>query len=345
MSYIKFNETKSLFERVYNNKMEVVDGVPDDKAIKELCQKVFGDGSVTPDPSLLHQFNNIVVSVADQIARPQETNLLGLFADFVPEQPGNIHSYTVPVQTKTRVKWSALGSGVDLVRIESGKKTVAVPQNFSTGMYYEPLDLVQDSVTNFRKLIDAVGDAKLKLYLSKVMALIASAISSGKIPAANVKSTAGIALADFNKVASNIQRVGYGGKPIFVADSLLIDTVAALVVSDSVKSKLLTDRIKEEYLSALDITEIGKVTCVNLVNPFINETNTKVELPVNEGYFFSGSASVKPFKIVEYGQLKQSTEQDPEDERIKMILKQEAAVELIVGQGIGYIKDTNVTLA
>lgn len=341
MSSIKFNETKALFQRVYNDKM-IMDnekGVNDEESIKALCQKVFGDGTVTPDPSLLHQFNNIVVAVADEIAKPQATNLLGLFADFVTEQPGNLHSYTIPKQAKTRIKWSALGSGVDVVRVESGKKTVAVPQVFSTGVYYEPLDLVQNSVENFRKLVNDVADAKLRLYLQKSMAVIQSAITSGKIPSNNVKTGDNLALADFNKVASTIQRVGFGGKPLFIGDSLLIDYFADKIVGDATKSKLLTDRIKEEYLTALNITEVGKVTCVNLVNPFIDESNSKVELNVNEGYFFSGSSSIKPIKIVEYGGLKQFTEQDPEDERIKLMLKQEAAVELVVGQGVGYIKE------
>ena len=93
----------------------------------------------------------------------------------------------------------------------------------------------------------------------------------------------------------------------------------------------------------LNITSIGRTTAVNLVNPFTDDTNSAVELPVNEGYFFSSAVSSKPFTIVEYGGMKQFTEQDPEDERIKIMIKQEAAVELIHGNAIGYVKETNVS--
>jgi hypothetical protein len=334
-----------LGSRVVNNKMleDKATGVSDENDIREYCSKVFGDGSVSPDPSMLHQFNNVVVLNANEIAKPMATELLNLFADFKPSKPGDIYAYNVPEKTKAKVKWAANGTGADLVRIETGKKTVAIPKTFSTGFYYEPLAMVQDSVENYRNLVNDVANAKLRLYLTAANKVIAAAISSGKIPAKNVKTGADLTLTDFNKVASTIARLGYGGKPIFVADTLLIDYFAMQQTTDSIASKLLSDKTKDELLNALNITNIGRSTAVNLVNPFTDDTNSAVELPVNEGYFFSSAVSLKPLVVVEYGGLRQSTEQDPEDERIKMIIKQEAAIELVYGAAIGYVKETNTS--
>jgi hypothetical protein len=346
MEQLKTNETKNLMLRVYNSKKiadkEQVNKDYDD--IKALCNKVFGDGSVTPDPSLLHQFNNIIVQAADEIARPMATDMLGLLADFRTAKPGDIYAYTIPQNHRATIKFAANGTGTDLTRVEGGKKTVAVPQAMQTGFYYEPLSFVQDSVDEFNLLINDIANAKIRLYWKQISKVFQAAISSTKIPATNVKTGSGLVLADLDKIAGVIQRVGYGGRPVLVADSLFIDYFAGLMVADATKSKLLTDGVKEELLSALNITQLGKITAVNLINPFIDESNTKVELPVNEGYMFSGTATTKPLVIVEYGNMRQFTEQNPEDERIKMMLKQDCAIEMVVGQNVGYLRDSSIIL-
>lgn len=342
---LDMSKIKELCTRVYNNTMieDKETGVSDELDIKEYCKKVFGDGTSTPDPSMLHQFNNVVVEQADKLAKPLAENLLGYFAEFRTARPGEIYAYTVSAKTKTKFKWSANGTGVDLVRIESGKKTVALPKGFSTGAYYEPLDMVENSVVNFRKLVDDVANAKVRLYVAQVQKLIAAAVSSGKIPTKNVLSGADTTLANFNKVASIIARVGMGGRPIFVADTLLIDYYANQQATDTTISKFLTENAKAELLNALNITNIGRTTAINLVNPFTDNTNSATELPINEGYFFSSVTGVAPFIIVEYGGMRQFTGQDPEDERIKIMIKQESAIELIYGEAIGYIRETNST--
>jgi hypothetical protein len=204
--------------------------------------------------------------------------------------------------------------------------------------------MVQDTIKNFRNLVNDIANAKVRRYVTTITKLISSAVDSAKIPAANVKVGDGLNISDFNKVSSVIQRVGNGGKPLFVADTLLIDYFANQQASDTTAKVLLSENLKDELRTSLNITNIGRTTCANLVNPFVDEANTKVELPVNVGYFFSSATDVKPFKIVEYGPMKQATDQHPEDERIKIILKQEVAIELVVGQGIGYIKNNTTTL-
>lgn len=170
---------KGLFSRVLNNKMDGTDKAD----IQTYIKKVFGDGGTTPDPSMLHQFNNLVVEQADEIAKPKVTQLLSLLANVQQEKRGNIKEIKIPKKNKAKVIWSATGSGVDLVRVEGQETVPAVPKTMSTGFYYEPLDLVTDSIVYFNKLVNDIADAKVRLYLDKIHQLTASAITAGKIPA------------------------------------------------------------------------------------------------------------------------------------------------------------------
>lgn len=327
---------KALFTRVVNNKMEE----NDKQDIAEYCKKVFGTG-YAPDPSLLHQFNNLVVQTADEIAKPVVTNLLSVLAEFDSVAPNTVKQYNIPQKNKAKVRWSANGSGVDLVRVEGKKKEVAVPKHFSTGFYYEPFG-DGDYVAQFNKLVKDVADAKVRLYMDSIAKLVSAAVSSGKIPNVNVLSATNTTLTQYNKLASVLAR--YGGRPVFVADTLLIDHFAQQQVTDATIKTLLTDKIKEELLTSLNPSTIGRTTAMNLVNPFVDETNTKVELPVNVGYMLAGDVSQKPFVVTEFGGLRQFTEQDMEDERIKMKIVQDADIQLIFGEAIGYIKDDSITL-
>lgn len=329
---------KGLFTRVYKNEMAENDYAD----IKELITKTFGTGDSTPSPELLHQFNEVVVQTANEIAKPMVTDMLSLFATSSRAQRGQIVETRIPQKHKAKVVWSATGSGVDMVRVEGKKSVIATPQHLSTGFYYEPLDLVRDSVDYFQILINNVVDAKLKLYLDKVYELITAAIASGKIPSANVVSGANLTIAQYNKLASTLSRVA-GGKTIFVADTLLIDYFLEQQVAQ--RPNLLTDRVREEILTSLNPAEIGRTVAVNLVNPFTNENNNAVELPVNKGYMFAGGTNQKPLNVVEYGEMRQQTEQDIEDERIKVKITQDASVQFLFGEAVGVItEDAAVSL-
>jgi hypothetical protein len=322
------NKLKALFSRVYKNEMNDTDA----SDIREYVKRVFGDGSFNPDPSLLHQFNNLVVQQADEIAKPKVTEMLGVLATVKTAARDQVVKYEIPQKSKARVRWSANGSGVDLVRVEGKKYEVAVPRTFATGFYYEPFGMIEDAVGNFRKLVDDVANAKVRLYLDQIYKLMAAAISSGDIPENNVLQGSNLTLAQYNRLASILAR--YGGRPVFIADTLLIDYFA-----NQQNTALLTDADKEELLHGLHVTRIGRTDAVNLVNPFIDEENTKVELPVNVGYMFVGSTTQKPFVVTEFGGMRQLTEQDIEDERIKLKLVQDADVQLIFGNAIGYVKE------
>lgn len=342
---MKYNDEKilSLMTRVNNSEMIATEEQNDATDIKEYCQKVFGDGGQNPDPSLLNQFNNLVVKLGDEIAKPKVTSLLDLFAKNQVVNRGDLIKLDIPQEFKAKVQWSANGTGVDLTRVEGKRSVIAMPETFSTGFYYEPLDLVRESEANFRELVNKVADAKVDLFLKEVTKLFNEAVTSGVIPSNNVLSGSNLDIADYNKLASVLSR--FGGRPIFVADSLLIDHFAMQQATDSTIKGLLTERVKEELLTSLNPTTIGRTTAVNLVNPFIDNQNKATELPVDIGYMMAGGVTQKPFSVVEYGGLRQLTEQDMEDERIKVKIYQDASITMLYGNAIGYIKeDTAITL-
>lgn len=342
---LNVQKLQGLFSRVYNNQMvkDTANNIDDEADIREYCSKVFGDGSTNPDPSMLHQFNNLIVQQADEVAKPMIREVISLFADYTPKNRGDVVKIEYPNRVKTKHHWSANGSGVDLVRVSpTATYEIAVPKTFATGVYYEPLDMAQDSVANFRVAVNDIAEAKARLYLEQINALIASSIVSGKIPTANVASGNNLDLADFNTVVTTLAR--YGGRPIFVADMLLIDYFATQQVTDAYYKTILTENLKSSLLTELVPTQIGRAMAVNLYNPFTDKTNSKVDLPVNIGYFYAGTANKKPFQIIEFGGMRQMTEQDVEDERIKLKIVQDADIRLMAGETFGYVKEDSLSL-
>lgn len=342
---MKYNDKKilGLMTRVNNSTLVETEEQNDALDIKEYCAKVFGDGGDNPDPTLIHQFNSLAVKLADEIARPKVTNLLEIFARSEVSARDQLVKIEIPQEFKAKVQWSANGTGVDMTRVEGKDFEIAIPHTFSTGFYYEPLDLVRDSEENFRKLINKIADAKVDLFLKEITKLFNEAVTSGMIPTNNVLTGSDLSITDYNKKASLLSR--YGGRPVFIADPLLIDHFAMQQATDTTIKGLLTEQVKEELLTSLNPASIGRTTAVNLVNPFIDRDNSKTELPVNIGYMFAGGVTQKPFSVVEYGGLRQLTEQDIEDERIKVKIYQDASITMLFGETLVYVKeDTAVTL-
>lgn len=331
---LDINKLTGLFSRAHDNKMET----GDQEDLKQLVKRTFGEEGQIPDPSMLHQFNEIIVRAGEKDAKQKVTDLFSVFANVRPARRGTIEKVNIPQNLKARMVWSATGSGVDLKRVDGQKSYVAEPEALSTGFYYEPLSLVTGDQTQFQNLINAVSDAKIKLYLDAVLRIMNASVTSGKIPSNNVISGDNLTIAQYNKIASVLQRVT-GGRPIFLADTLLIDHFADQHASAN--KELYTDKMSEEYLTALNPTSIGRTTAVNLTNPFIDEKNSVTELPVNKGYMFAGGANRKPFEVIEYGGLRQQTETDIEDERVKVKISQDASVTLAQGNTIGIVTENS----
>lgn len=341
-----FNEkTKELMVRVYNNQMLQDEklGFNDDEAIKTLCQKVFGNGNVAPDPATLHNFNNLVIQVADAVAKPQIEVLLSYFADYERmDANATMKQYTIPQNSKVRFAFSATGSGVDVKRVERGKVQYVKPMFAQLGIYYEPLTKTARCVEDFRKVVSDIAEAKVRLFYEEVMKLIAGAVTSTKIPAKNVLTGTNVTIAQYNKLGSTISRRANNSQPILIADRLMIDYFSELDKTANVN--IIPDVIKSELYSSLIPTKIGRTQAINIENPFVDDANAKVFFDVTKGYMLGAGASHKPFIIAEYGGLIQEQAQNTQDGRIKLLARQGLGIELVYGNAIGVITESSIAL-
>ena len=338
--------TKALFKRVYNNEMILSDTekniLGDEAEIKAICQEVFGDGSVEPSPDALHSFNQLVTELGDEIAKPKVTNLLSLLANEKNAKRGTLVKIDLPKKIKTKVIWSANGSTVDFKRVEGRDSIVAEWKTFTSGYQYDPLDLVTNTVETFNKLVNDVADAKVRLYMKELATMVDAGVSSADIPANNVISGSNTSISDYNKLASRAAR--YGGRPVLIADSVMIDDLASKQVADTNLSKIISDRYSDELLLALNVTQVGRTNAFNLVNPFSDKDNTLTELSVQKGYMVAGENGEKPFTIISYGGLRQETTKNFEDGRVFVKIAQDVSINLVYTSNFFYIKDTALTV-
>lgn len=330
-------ELEGLFNRVLNTAKTQEQ---DEMDLKKYINEVFNNGTA-PSTHELHQFNNLVVKKAEEIARPKATQILGYIADYERVTNVSAYQYTIPKKHKAKLVWAANGTSVDYVRVEGTETRFAQPQRFQAGFYYEPQALVNDDVEYFRKLVGDVADAKIRLYMENISALLAAAVAAGTIPAKNVITGSNLNITQYNKLASTLQR--YGGQPIFIADALLVDHFAFQLPTSTTFQPLLTEDVKGELLSDLSISRIARTVAFTLVNPFVEGTGNEVtELPVNEGYMLAGGVKEKPFKVIEFGGLTQYTDFDYNLERVEVKIFQNAAIEFVQGEAIGYVKDSGI---
>lgn len=343
---MNFEKLIELGKRVYNNTMiEETDlngniTLSDEKDINDLCKKVFNDGSVTPDPSLLHNFNNIIVKLADDVAQPRVTEFMSILANYQKANRGDIVVYKTQPKDKVDWAWSALGAGVDFIRISPNAKQIpAIGKPMQFGAYYEPLDMVKNSVESFRKAVNNLADAKVEFYYTKIMEVIRQAVTDTTIPTKQIKQGSNLPLKDYRELEDRMIRLS-GSKPILIGDFLLINHFAEQQASDGLYSKLITDNVKESLLSDLNITAFSRTVAFNINNPWIDLQNTKVKFDPSEGYMFAGGTkSQSPINITEFGQMRQATQSTFEDERVLLKVTLEVDITLISGRNIAYIKD------
>jgi hypothetical protein len=331
---------EGLFSRVLNNKLEV----SDEAKFKEYMKETFGNG--IPSEHQLQQFNNIVVKQADVLAQQKSYEVLNILAATDRTERGNAFLYTIPQEFKAKFLWSSNGSSVEHVRVEGQRQRTLVPQVYSTGMYYELDALSGGALEHYNLLVSRVADAIVQLKFELITKLFQAAVADQRIPTKNQLTGNNITLDQYVKFASRFARMG--GQAVLVGDTSLIDHFALQLPTSSIYQPLLVDDVKRELLESLAVTRIARTTAVNLVNPFIVSTigkdNERTQLPVNEGYMFASGIGYKPIRLVDFGEPRQISEFNKNLNRIEMDIKLDLAVDFVIGETVGYIKDDSVTL-
>lgn len=339
--------TKAFLIRCYNNEMIKADAstgiMGDEEAIKQLCNETFGDGSVSPTTEQLQKFNNLILKVADEVAQPQIDQLMNIITDFEKLDANvTMRQYRIPEECKIKFSFSAVGSQPDFKRVEPGKVEYLTPKYAQLALYYEPMTRTNRCVEDFRKAVNNIAQAKVKLYYEEQMRIFAEAVASNKIPASQIVSGTNLTIKDFKLLAGKISRRANNGDVTFIGDANLIDYFAMQQATTAGYGSFIPDAFKGELMK-LHPTKILDVTSVNLINPFTNKAGTKAFFDVKSGYLI-GTSFHKPFVMAEFGGLVQEGTTEIIDGRVKVLARQGFGIDLLYGEAIGQITESSVTL-
>ena len=355
MELIKnFDKTLEMGRRIYNSKMieKTEDGkvvYSDDEAIKALCSKVFtSDGDYTSIENL-RSFNKLIVETANSEAKAKFEQIINAVSDFQSVgRYDQIVYYKVPLRTQTTMQLSASASGVDFIKIPSRQSKVpAVPKKYQFGVKYQISEMVNDPINAFRTAVDGVVQAKIEFIFKEIMKLAKAGKDAGKIPASQYADGAGLTLSAFRAIENKLLRAGRNVRPVLIADTNFISDLVLKQGTEGlggVSLSWLTDEMRQSFLRDITFDAVSRSIAIATDNPFIDETNSAVDLSVNEALVIAGSDSGSPFKITEYGAMR--TAQDmPSIEKEEVLIKVDYVVDvtLLLGNKLAYIRNTAVT--
>jgi len=344
-----------LGKRVYCNKMtdeKDANGVvlmSDEGAIKALCAKVFTSNGEVNSMEELRSFNRLIVEVAEDMAKANFEQVINLVADYQTVGRYDIVSYKVNKLSKVSMALSASATGVDFVKIPSkSTKTLARPEQYQFGVQYSIEEMISDPVNAFRNAVNLIMEWKVKFIFNKIMAITKVAKTAGKIPAKQVSEIAGLSLAGYRTLEGSLLRYGRGVKPVMIADINFINALAEKQATAPIVAAgttyYLTDAMRESLLKEINIEQVSKTICIATENPFVDDMNSKVDLPVSEALVLAGGIK-SPFMIREYGAMR--TAQDmPSIEKEQVLVKIDIKLDvtLLLSSAIAYIVDTAVVL-
>ncbi len=317
--------------------------IDDEEAIRSLCRKVFSEDGQMADPSTMWNFNTILVQVAEQfIVKPNLEQILGTIATIKQvDKKTSLIEYTVEKDYNIKFSLVAAGSGHKLVKIGDSRKVAQVPFSIGFGATYDPMTKTDDEIEWFNKAVKEIGRAEIAYIYNKALELMNAV---GALPTNNVVSGANVTYADVKGLASVLRR-RTGGRPVLLADAALLDSIGAdMAVNDPYANKAMYDGLAQELFGAYAPQNFGTFDGVILDNPYIDDENSKVALPVNEGIMYSSTARVKPLAITRVGGMVQKTNTELKNNRVQFFVEQELAMTLLYPQFIGRVKDTAVTL-
>ncbi len=327
---------KARKETVSMNGVEIM--LDDEQAIRELCSKVFPADGQPASPDTLWQFNTVLVQVAEQfIVKPNFDKIFGVIATTKQvDKNTSLLEFTVEKDYNIKFSMIASNSGHKLVKIGDSRKVAQVPFTIGFGITYDPMTKGEDEIEWFNKAVKEIGRAEIVYIYNKCLELLGEA---GAMPAANILEGANLTYAAVRDLASVIRR-RTGGRPVLLADQVMLDSFG----KDLGDSKLLFDGLAAELFGEWAPTNFGTFDGMMLENPFIDASNTKVAMPVNEGIMFAASNKYKPLAITKIGGLVQKTNTELKDDKVQMWVQQELAITLLYPQFIGRVKDTALSL-
>lgn len=330
---LKSNEMRSLFSAIHADKATT----EQKKELNEIVKEIFGeDGRNVFTTPALEQFNALIVETADVVAKEKIDQMLNLLADVKQRGLSDEVYIKKPQLQHADFVLAATGSAPHLIRVGSQASIKAARETAQVGFSYNPRDLIRESVETFNDLVAELAERKVQYLWARIEEVIKGGLN-GLIPVTNVVQGAPLTIKDFNKLAGRLSR--FGQKPLLVADPLLIQSLAEqdlTRVSDGEKSAIAHDIVVEK---------VGRAVAAPIVNPFVDEDNSKVAFDVTTGYMMAqGASGHKPIQINLYGDMFQAGNTKWENGEVQFYANFEYGVNMIQTRYIGVVKDTSIQL-
>lgn len=348
-----FEKALEMGKRIYNSKMETkmdADGkviYSDEEAIKSLCSKVFDKNGNVSNMEDLRSLNRIIVEVANFEAQGKFEQIVNAVADYrTVGRYDQIQYLKVPQRVQTTMALSATATGVDFIKIPKRQtKVPAIPKQFQFGVQYSVSEMVNDPVNAFRSAVDNVVEAKLKFIFNEIMKLAKNGATAGKIPSGQIYDGSGLTLATYRGIETKLIRAGRNARPVLIADIAFIND---LVMKQSTEGlggtglSWLTDEMRNSLLRDITFDQVSRSIAIPTDNPFIDETNSKVDLDPSEAIVLAGGEG-SPFKITEYGGLRESQDMPSiEKEQVLIKIDYKIDVTLFLGHMMGYLHNSSI---
>lgn len=327
-------------ENISMNGIEVA--YDDEKAIRELCQKVFPASGQMPSPDTLWQFNTVLVQVAEQfIVKPNFEQIFGAFATTKQvDKNTSLVEFTIEKDYNINFSLVAANSGHKLVKIGDSRKVAQTPFSIGFGATYDPMTKTDDEIEWFNRAVKEIGRAEIAYIYNKCLELLSAADA---LPAKNVVDGSNVTYAQVKDLAAVIRR-RTNGRPVLLADELLLNSIGEAMVADGHTGKLIFDGLAEELFGAYAPKNFGTFDGIATENPYIDAENTKTALPVNEGIMYAASGKYKPIAVTRIGGMIQKTNTELKNGRVQFWVEQELAITLLYPQMIGKVTDDALSL-
>jgi hypothetical protein len=350
---------KNLIEagkRVFNGKAleGKENGLSDNEAIITLVEKAFNSNNNSINNLQAYRdLNNLIVITADETAQADLQQVIDLVAVYKKANPNDLVKYEINDHiTKVNSVYTATGTGVDFTRIPTYRKyTIAAPRKHQFGAKYSISDMVNSPINAFNQAVQLVAQEKVRYTVAQIYAVARAAVTNTKVPTKQVAQGANVTFSQFKGVETSLLRYGRNVRPVVIGDQAILtslaETQATLPAGAMTNVPLfLTDELRQSLLRDVTFDMISKSIAIYLDNPYTNVTNSKVDLPYNEALMIAGG-SVSPFRVTDFGDMAVLTDEisdNIETEEVHMKISYKVDITLLLGQAIGYIKDTAITL-
>lgn len=297
-----------------------------DSQIAENAANVINDLAKNPNPHNRYQIAQLIGFAVNEITRPQ-TNWLENVADVKRVGFGDRAQFNVRLE------------GIRAY-IQAKGATTARSKIANKGMTLDTLAVSARPVINTVELkngqvqmADLIRDAAFQMELAeygRIQTVLNAAATTWAAP--YYGSGTGIVKATFDPMIRHWARMGAGAAPIILGDINMVSQLAELTGFSTASPSAWADEIMMEQNRAGYIGNYLGAKVINLINPYVDETDTPA-LDTDKLYVLPGGldASLRPLKVVFEGDVDAIEENNIDDKTFEVRLDQYFNAAMVLG--------------